>query len=97
MPCCNLIPDDDFDPDDYSPGDDPNAPLESDLQDGGEGYDDEGDVVPCPGCGSEVYEETQKCPHCGDWITPSVALNRKNPIWIIAAILALLAMIVLSI
>lgn len=24
----------------------------------------------CPACRAAVTEDTQKCPHCGDWITP---------------------------
>ena len=28
------------------------------------------DEVPCPGCGQMIYEESQKCPLCGEWISP---------------------------
>ena len=28
------------------------------------------DLLVCPSCHHPVHEETQQCPHCGDWITP---------------------------
>ncbi|MFQ5429609.1 MAG: hypothetical protein ACE5E1_04785 [Phycisphaerae bacterium] len=36
-------------------------------------YNDEADALPemmCPNCRATVTEDTQKCPRCGDWITP---------------------------
>ena len=27
------------------------------------------ETVPCPACGAEVYEDAERCPACGDWIT----------------------------
>ncbi|MFQ5490164.1 MAG: hypothetical protein ACE5GE_05520 [Phycisphaerae bacterium] len=64
----------------------------------GEGYDDEDDGAPemlaCPACGAMVYEETQQCPQCGDWIVPhAAAARRKSPLWIVAAVLALAGML----
>ena len=32
--------------------------------------DDEDDLLLCPSCRASVHEDTQQCPHCGDWITP---------------------------
>jgi hypothetical protein len=86
--------DDHYEDDHYE--DDPNAPLERDLLDAGDQLDDEGDLTPCPSCGAQVYEESQKCPQCGEWIVPRLSTS-KNPVWILAAILAILAMILLSI
>ena len=60
----------------------------------GEFQDAEPELLPCPSCGVEVYEETQRCPHCGEWITPLAASARsRSRLWIIAAILALIAII----
>ena len=42
--------------------------------------DDEVELLPCPSCGREVYEETEKCPYCGDWIMPRQAAAR-TPFW----------------
>lgn len=49
--------------------------------DWGNDPDDEVEELSCPNCGASVYEETQQCPHCGDWITPLAAAARR-PIWI---------------
>ena len=39
-------------------------------------YDDgDAELAWCPKCGRPVYEEAQKCPHCGEWITPTL----RNP------------------
>ena len=57
----------------------------------------EPETLPCPSCGAEVYEETQRCPHCGDWIMPLAASSRrKSTLWIVAAILMLLAILVFA-
>ena len=29
-----------------------------------------GEELPCPSCGEPVYEDTDVCRHCGDFITP---------------------------
>ena len=26
--------------------------------------------LPCPSCGEGVYEDADRCPHCGDFVTP---------------------------
>ena len=54
--------------DDASWDDDPDAPLSSDVDDDEENFSLP-DMV-CPECGRRVTEDTQKCPHCSDWITP---------------------------
>ncbi len=54
----------------------------------------ESEMLPCPSCGAEVYEETQRCPHCGDWIMPLAgSTRRKRRVWIIAALLAIIAIL----
>lgn len=58
-------------------------------------HDDSVETLECPHCGREVYEDTDKCPHCGEWIMPLAArASSKSRIWIVGAILALLAMLV---
>ncbi len=51
----------------------------------------------CPICGGGVTEDTQKCPHCGDWITAVEAgdaspLRSRRWLLIVAVLLMLLAM-----
>ena len=33
--------------------------------------DEETEVVICPGCGAEVYEDAEQCPRCGEYIISS--------------------------
>jgi len=66
--------------------------------DGDEWIDDEGDpeddVLDCPSCGRAVHEDTQQCPHCGDWITPVGSRSRAfRWAWLFAAVLVILAML----
>ena len=50
--------------------------------------DDEWDdsyTIACPACGSEVYEDAEQCPGCGEYIVAS-SLNsqyawRERPLW----------------
>ena len=57
-------------------------------------YDPDGDQLPCPSCGAMVYDDTDRCPHCGDWIMPLAASARSGrTIWIIAAVLAIIGML----
>ncbi len=55
----------------YGDDDDRDLPLEQDLDD-----DDSLPEMTCPNCRGTVTEDTQKCPHCGDWITPVDGLHR---------------------
>ena len=34
------------------------------------------DLAYCPDCGAEVYVHANRCPHCGNYITPT--LSRKG-------------------
>ncbi len=43
--------------------------------------DEETSVVPCPSCGADVYEEADRCPHCGSFIDPTAAPRRDKPGW----------------
>lgn len=59
--------------------------------------DDEDDLLICPNCRSEVHEDTQQCPHCGDWIIPIYpSETSKKMIWIIAVVLMITSMIMIS-
>ncbi|MCB9850782.1 MAG: hypothetical protein H6817_08765 [Phycisphaerales bacterium] len=42
--------------------------------------DDENETLPCPSCGRAVYEDVDKCPYCGDWITP-LSDHHTRPNW----------------
>lgn len=59
--------------------------------------DDDGvnDVVPCPNCGEDIYEDAQQCPSCGNYfVAPTSAWSGKSPIWIILGLAGIIAVIV---
>lgn len=62
--------------------DDNDLPLEQDLD------ADSADLpeMDCPSCGGVVTEDTQKCPHCGDWIIPEDASRRGWRSWAFVAV-----------
>lgn len=65
--------------------------------------DDESEVVSCPACGGDVYEDAERCPRCGDYIVHSSTgyVWKDRPLWwmilgvlgIVAVIFALLPLI----
>ena len=67
--------------------DDSDLPLPEDLDDA----NDAPAMMECPSCGAPVIEDAEKCPACGDWITPiepSGAFSKKW--WIAVAVLIML-------
>lgn len=56
---------------------------------------DEPDLAVCPHCRKLISEETEQCPHCGQYIVPSQHLSK--PLWIvIVAVLLVLLMIMFA-
>lgn len=49
----------------------------------GESWDGEDDVatLPCPSCGCEVYDDSPRCPSCGEYINWSEAYDRTPSTW----------------
>lgn len=73
---------------------------EYDDEDWGEDYgdsdsdDDGNDTVPCPYCRRLIHEDSQRCPHCGHYISEEDASPRK-PLWIVVgALLCLFCLLV---
>ncbi len=59
--------------------------------------DDEDDLLLCPSCRASVHEDTQQCPHCGDWITPIYPGERtRRRIWAVAALLVVAAFVYMA-
>ena len=55
--------------------------------------EDPSGTVPCPRCGEDVYEEAERCPNCGEYITAG-AVSSSRPKWLILGVaLALLAVL----
>ena len=56
--------------------------------------DDEAEVLPCPHCGADVYEDAPKCPACGHYITFESSLWSSRPWWwILLGLLGIAAVI----
>jgi hypothetical protein len=39
------------------------------------------DLVPCPACGAEIYEDAEQCPKCGQYIVPDTRAWSGKPLW----------------
>jgi len=66
-----------------------------DGQDEAESEAEEADaeLLGCPECGAMVYEETQRCPQCGEWIMPLAAASRPGRMWLVVVVLAIVALV----
>jgi len=56
--------------------------------------DDEVAQTPCPHCGKSVYEEAQRCDHCGHYITQEFTPSRR-PWWLVVGVVACLVAVYL--
>jgi hypothetical protein len=71
-----------WDDEDSTPYDD--APYDdADERD----FDDEEPTIDCPYCGREIHEESQRCPHCENYISAEDAPRSRKPWWIIVGVL----------
>lgn len=68
--------------------DDRDAPQADDLDDASDD-DASTDCGECPSCGALVYEFSEQCPNCGDWIVNPARVNTR-PAWVkgVALVLA---------
>jgi len=57
-----------------------------------EAEDSDDDLLSCPSCRRPVHEDTQQCPHCGDWITPVDQPGRAKR-WISIAVVILMILL----
>lgn len=46
-----------------------------------EADDDLSDLVACPACGEEIYEDAEQCPYCGEYVVPSTSAFAGRPFW----------------
>ncbi len=59
--------------------------------------DDELDLVECPNCGTEIYEEAQQCPACGEYVVHGQHnWSSGKPVWYILLALAGIVAVVLA-
>ena len=71
----------DFEDDD---GRDDPLPEDMDHED-----DDSLPLMSCPSCRASIVEDTQQCPHCGEWITTRDSAGSRNLLLYVAVALML--------
>ena len=58
-----------------------------------EAEDSDANLLACPSCRQSVHEDTQQCPHCGDWITPTDLSGRAGQwVWVAVVVLLILSL-----
>jgi predicted RNA-binding Zn-ribbon protein involved in translation (DUF1610 family) len=64
----------------------------------GEDSDDDGaDVVPCPSCGVELYDDAEQCPNCGEYVVHRSNVWHGKPWWwVILGLAGVIAVLWLS-
>jgi len=55
-----------------------------------DGWGEEEATVPCPHCGREIHEDSQRCPSCENYVTEEDAPSGRKPWWLVAGVLACL-------
>jgi hypothetical protein len=45
---------------------------------------------PCPHCGREILEESERCPYCEHYLSREDAPPARKPIWILLGVVACL-------
>ena len=67
--------------------------MDWDEDDGGPAEEEsasEGETAPCPHCSADIYEDAERCPACGMYLSSEDAPRAGWPAWMwIAAALAL--------
>jgi hypothetical protein len=63
---------------------------EEDEADSGEEGDE---TVPCPQCRRPIYEDSERCPHCGRYLSEEDAAGVRKPWWIVLGVLLVLGVL----
>ncbi len=50
-------------------------------------------TIRCPACGMEIYEESEQCPYCGDYVIAGAATGLAGRPWwfVVMAVAAIVA------
>ncbi len=64
-----------------TPGDDwiDEGPSDEDLDEFGQ--DTASTTMPCPECGAEMHDDSERCPTCGQYITRQTNEWAGRPLW----------------
>jgi hypothetical protein len=52
--------------------------------------EDEEPTIPCPHCGAEIHEDSERCPSCEAYISKQDAPPSPKPWWFIVGVIACL-------
>ncbi|MBJ44918.1 MAG: zinc ribbon domain-containing protein [Planctomycetaceae bacterium] len=77
--------------------DDFNDPLDDREYPDPDETEDDFDVVPCPHCGQDVFEDSVQCPYCSQYITSTTNPWSGRPTWWIVLGIAGVVLTVLAI
>ena len=55
--------------------------------------EDDDPTLPCPHCGAEVYENAERCPECGKYLSEEDVPSGPKPLWIIVGVLVCLVIV----
>lgn len=58
--------------------------------------DPEYDQLPCPSCGRMIFDDTDRCPHCGDWVMPLATAASRRVTWAWWTALALVIVMLIT-
>jgi len=57
--------------------------------------EDGNDTIPCPYCQEPIHEDSQRCPHCENYISREDAPPARKPPWIVLGLLVCLLIVIL--
>lgn len=57
--------------------------------------DDDEPTIPCPNCQEEMFEDSPRCPHCGEYISEEDASPGRKPWWVIIGVVLCLIVILI--
>ena len=57
--------------------------------------DDDDPFVPCPHCGTDIYDEAEQCPACGQYLSREDEPARPKPWWIVLGVAICLVIVIL--
>ncbi len=57
--------------------------------------DDDSDAatIPCPYCHRQIHEDSERCPHCENYISAEDAPTSRKPWWLVVGVLVCLYVI----
>jgi hypothetical protein len=50
-------------------------------------------TVPCPYCRCKIHDESERCPHCGNYISEEDPPPRRKPWWIVVGVVVCLYLV----